>query len=148
MIDLVTREMIYFAMERIQITYGFYKFQTRCRNFGSKRQTGKTTAIRSTCNCHRDLRSRHHEAQLSDSLKPFKNRDTMVLRSCLRGFFNCSPIMPRIASLSDSRCDFFQSGSIVSRLEKIASAVRETGVFWYNWVPIKDPLKTLNTLLP
>ena len=117
----------------------------RSKSLPSKRRTGKTATIRRTA-AREICVSRHHGAQLSASLKPFETRDTMLLTG-LRRHFNWSPIMQREASLSDSRCDLFQSGSIVSRLEKIASAVWETSVYRHNGGLIKDSLKPISTIV-
>ena len=66
--------------------------------------------------------SRHHEAQIRTSLKPFWYRDTMVLRG-LRGTFNRAVIMLRNARLSDNRCDISYISLSDNRCEPISGPI-------------------------
>ena len=64
--------------------------------------TGKTTAIRPIAVRKTDL-SRHHLGSIED---PLNHHITIVLGG-LREAPNCAPIMPRVASVSYSRCEVF-----------------------------------------
>ena len=79
------------------------------RNGGNKWVKLLVTASQTTGNsCPRDWRFSPTWGCRDAPLKPFKQHSTIVSR-VLRGAVNWVPIMPRDASLSDSRCNFLQS---------------------------------------
>ena len=85
-------------------------------------QTGKTTSIMRTAGYETSV-SRHNEGSIRDPLKPLKHRGTRVSRSIKRAL-NWVPITARSESLSEIRCNFFQSV-----LKRICS--REISINYY-----------------
>ena len=100
---------------------------------------GKTTAMRRTAVRERLVSLGNHWRRTCNSghlLKPIRHHSTMVLRGLrvLNGPFNCANIKPRDASLSDSRCNFFQSGCVPS-LRSFVRRVREPQGGWMKQPP-------------
>ena len=91
---------------RIKYPRKKHYFQISCADFVLLLPLGiLTLMILQTCF------SRHHGGKLRTSLIPLIHHSTIALKWVL----NWSPIMPRDASLSDSRCKFSQSGCFINK---------------------------------
>ena len=59
--------------------------------------------------------SQQHRSQIEDTPWNSSDHDSTII---WRGAINRSPIMPRDASLWDSRCNFFRSGKLIQSLRR------------------------------